>query len=338
MKQPVVSVAVCCLLASAAPARDRVVLQPPDRPSPLAISGDIADYTAEEIEIHLTVGKPVHRYPAADIVTVETVKTESHRAGVAAVADGDLDEATRLLEQAVTDEPRAWMQREILGWLVKIALRQGDRSLAGRRFLQIISSTPVPREYAVIPLVWETEPINSRLQQHGRMWLTGQTDVERLLGASALLLDQRFSETARTELDRLARSGDGRVAALARAQLWRLRIAASDLSDRELASWEQTIAGLPAELRAGPYFLLGRAALHRSEYDRAAAAFLWLLTVHADNETLAAQAGLSAATALKRTGRHGEARRVLDELTTRYHWSPAAAEARTLLDELESES
>ena len=153
-----------------------------------------------------------------------------------------------------------------------------------------------------------------------------------------LLFDPKYTETAQSELDRLARVGDPRVAALARTQLWRLRVAAPDVSDNELAGWEQTISQLPPELRAGPYFLLGRAAMQRSEYDRAAAAFLWLPTVYRDNEPLAAEAALNAVMALKRIGRLGEARMLLTELVNDYGWSAAAAEARGLLAELDAET
>src|SRR5690606_13763497 len=190
-----------------------------------------ADYTAERIEIHLTVGKSVHAYPAADVVSVETVQTEAHRAGVAAFASGDMDFALQQFEQALQDEPRGWVRREILGWLIKVAERKGDRATAGRRFLQIVADEPAAREYALAPLVWTALPLGSNLQQHGRVWLSGPSPAEKLLGASILLLDQRYGETARARLEQLAREGDLRIAALARTQLWRLRVSAPDVTD-----------------------------------------------------------------------------------------------------------
>jgi len=125
---------------------------------------------------------------------------------------------------------------------------------------------------------------------------------------------------------------------LARAQLWRLRVPAADVTDNELASWETTISGLPPQLRAGPYYLLGRAALQRSEYDRAAAALMWLPTVYHENEVLTAQAAIDAATALQRIGRLSEARLLLEELTDDYGWSSAAGEARALLAQLDQDA
>jgi tetratricopeptide (TPR) repeat protein len=329
---------VVLVAAGNADARDRVVLQPPDKVAPLVLSGDIAEYTAETIEIHLTVGNPVHTYPAAHVVSVETVQTEAHRAGVSAFVAGEIDVAERHLEQALQDEPRRWVRREILGWLVKLAQRRGDRATAGRRFLQIVTDEPAAREYAVAPLVWSAVPVGSNLQQHGKLWLTGSSPAEQLMGASVLLLDQRYGETARARLDQLASHIDPRIAALARAQLWRLRISAPDVTDNELASWEMTIAGLPSELRAGPYYLLGRAAMQRSEYDRAAAALMWLPSVYREHEVLTAQAAMAAASSLQRIGRLSEARLLLEELVGEFGWSSVAGEARALLAELSENS
>ena len=288
-------------------ARDRLVLQPPDKASRQVIPGDIADYNAEFIEIHLTVGKPVHRYPVSQIITVQTVQTEAHRKGVTLFQHGELDLAQVEFEQALQAEPRQWVQREILGWLIKIAMRQGDRATAGARFLQIMSSSSAPREYVLMPLVWGSSRIDARLRQQARFWMTSDSAIQRLLGASVLLGDPQFGESARTELDGLASVSDRRVAELARWQLRRQRTTAADVTDNELLSWEASIDRLPTELRSGPYYLLGRARQHRSEYDRAAAAFLWLPTVHHENELLTARAAVDAATALKRAGRLVEA-------------------------------
>lgn len=336
MRSLVVPCIALLTFSHAAVARDRVVLQPPDKASRLVLSGDVADYTAEVIEVHLTVGRPVHRYPTSQVVNVQTVQTEAHRKGVTLFEHGELDLAQAEFEQALTAEPRRWVQREILGWLVKIAMRLGDRARAGQRFLQITASESAPREYAIIPLVWGTAPLDGRLKQQARFWFTGDTDVARLLGASVLLGDSQYAEAAKSELDRLARASDPRVAELARSQLWRPRVTALDVTENELRSWEAAIEQMSAELRSGPYYVLGRARLQRSEYDRAAAAFLWLPSVYRENESLTARAAIDAATAMKRAGRLAEAQSLLMEITADYGWSPAAGEARSLLAEIES--
>ena len=325
---------VLLVLADPAHGRDRVVLQPPDKSSRLVLSGSIADYTAEVIEIHLTVGKPVHRYSTSEVVAVQTVQTESHRKGVRLFQQGALDQARIEFEQALKTEPRTWVQREILGWMVKIALRRGNRTEAGGRFLQIMASSSTPREYALIPLVWSTARVDDRLRQQARLWMSGTKEIQRLLGACVQLNDPQYGEIARSELDRLSRVSDRRIAELARFQLRRLRVTAPDVTEDELRTWEAAIEKMPAELRAGPYYLLGRARQQRSEYDRAAAAFLWLPTVYRENEPLTARSAVDAATAMKRAGRLTEAESLLTEITTDYGWSPAAGEARSLLAEI----
>ncbi|MBX3436357.1 MAG: hypothetical protein KF861_02620 [Planctomycetaceae bacterium] len=315
-------------------AKDRVVVQPRENASPLVLACEIVDYTAEKISLHVNTQSTVHEFPAEQVQSVEAVQTESHRRGVERFQAGDLSEAESLLVQALADEPRAWMQREIRGWLVRGALRRGDRAEAGRRFLEIIEQERAPREYPLIPLVWGTAETGTALRQQAREWLTGELEVGRLMGASILLLDNAYGEVTRTELRRLARSTDRRVSALARAQLWRLRVTATDVTANELAEWEREIESMPRAVRAGPYWVLGRALFQRSEYDRSAASMLWVTTVYAENEPLTAQATWEAANALERLGRSEDARSLLREIVTRFGWSPAAAQARLRLEQM----
>lgn len=315
-------------------AKDRLVLQSRENASPLVLACEIVDYTAETVTVHTNSESSVRDFPAGDVVSVEAVQTDSHRRGVQQYGEGETAAAVQSFQQALLDEPRQWVRREIRGWLVRCALRRGDHAEAGNQFLEIVESEPAAREYPLVPLVWGSVELGTSLRRQARDWLTGDTDVRRLLGASVLLLDSAYAEVTRNEMRRLSRSSDRRVSLLAQAQLWRLRATQSDVSANELGEWEQAIESMPQELRAGPYFVLGRAAAWRNEYDRAAAAFLWLTTVHSENEPLAAQATLEAARSLERLGRTAEARSLLEEVAERFDWTLAAAEARLLLRHL----
>lgn len=315
-------------------AKDRVVLQPRDQSNPWVLSCDVVDYTAETIAVLIGSQTDVRRFPADEVTAVEAVQTEPHREGVQHFRKGEVVEAERMFTQALTEEPRGWVQREIRGWLVKCAMRRGDRAQAGHQFLQIVEGERAPREYPLIPLVWGTAEGGTALRQQARQWLTGESDVGRLLGASVLLFDPAYAEITRNELRRLSRATDPRVSALAQAQLWRLRVAAAEVTAEEFADWERTIESRPRELRAGPYFVLGRACYQRSEYDRAAAAFLWLTTVYSENEPLTAQATVEAGRSLMRLGRTPEARVLLEEAAEVFPETAAAAEARSLLMQL----
>jgi hypothetical protein len=85
------------------------------------------------------------------------------------------------------------------------------------------------------------------------------------------------------------------------------------------------------QLRAGPMYLLGRAAALTSDSEQAAADWLWLPLVYHEDEHLAARACLEAADALDRLGRATEAETLHREVVERYGWSQFAAEARQKL-------
>jgi len=147
-----------------------------------------------------------------------------------------------------------------------------------------------------------------------------------------LLLDTSYADVTRSTLRRLARSGDPMIASLATAQLWRLSMT-TGVSLNELARWQMDIEAMPFAARAGPYFVLGRALAQESEYHQAAAAFLWLPTVHRENESLTSQSTVNAGSALLRVGRADEARSLWQEVTEGAGWTLAAAEARSLLNQ-----
>ncbi|MCA9076387.1 MAG: hypothetical protein KDA93_15265 [Planctomycetaceae bacterium] len=319
-------------LSSRVHAKDRVVVQPPENVSPLVISGDIVDYTSKIISLHINDELPIRTFPADQVISVEAVQTEAHREGVTLYNTAEIDKAVGSFQQALEDESRKWVQCEILGWLVRCATRQRDRVTAATRYLQLVEIEPSPREAPLIPLVWDTAETSTSLRQNARTWLTSHNDVARLLGASVLLLEPAYGDVTCGTLRRIVTTGDETLEPLARAQLWRLRVT-QDVTQDEFASWGHEIQRMPSTLRAGPYFVLGRTLVQQSEYDRAAAAFLWLTTVHRENEPLAAQATVYAGTALMRLGRADEARSLWQEVVSDWRWTPAAAEARGLIDQ-----
>ncbi len=330
---------VLCLLASLLIARavragDRIVLQPDETATPLTLVADIADFNSETIELMMTVGQPVRTYPTRQVLQVETVHTEPHRRGVSLFESERWAEASQRFTEALAAEPRPWIQREILGWKVRCALQSGDRLAACAHFLEILNSHEHPREWPLIPLVWEPEPISDAMARQARTWLVDESQAARLMGASLLLQHPLYASVARSELQTLSRTSTRSISSLARAQLWRLQVVAEDLSDIQLAEYERQIESMPSDLRAGPYFLLARMYQHRSDLDRATAAYLWLPTVYSENETLTARACLEAGILLERQGRLSMAQSLLQEVTAHHGWSPAAAEARLALQRL----
>ena len=193
-----------------------------------------------------------------------------------------------------------------------------SRVLAGTRFLTLIENDRTSRHFGLIPLVWAPEPPTSTAIVQARQWMTAESDVARLLGASLLLDDGQLSGTAISELQTLQRATDERVRLLAQAQTWRGKLKTLDVSDLELQRWDSRIRELPASLRGGPSYLLGRGWAMRRDHERAATAFLWLPLMDDTDPRLAARAGVEAASSLKRIGKNEEARRLLDEIARRF--------------------
>jgi tetratricopeptide (TPR) repeat protein len=298
---------------------------------PIVEIGDITEFNARRIVIRVKSGNPVRTHPADEVRHIETNYIAPHERGLAAFEAGDTLAAEREFEQALQQEPRRWVQEELRAWLVRCAIRRGDRAAAGAQFAKILESEVDTRHWGVAPLVWAPETIGDALRSEARKWLTSRVEGVRLLGASVLLLDANFGTAARTEIDRLGRSLDVTVQALARAQNWRLKLIEGEPSAFELATWRQRVDGMSPRLRAGPTYLLGRAAALASDSEQAAADWLWLPLVYSEDEHLAARACLEAANTLSRLGRTIEAETLYREVVERFGWSPFSDEARQKL-------
>lgn len=327
-----------CLPGAPAAADDRVTVQPEEASSPVVVVGEVQEFNGRRIVIRVDSGVPVQTYPADAVLSVQTHQTQAHTRGLAAFDAGDFALAENEFITAANDEARTWVRQEILSWLVRCALRRGDRLAAGQYFVRIVQSDPETRFWSVIPLIWSAEPVGRDLQTEAQSWLASSTDGARLLGASILLLDGQQAALAQEALDKLVRSNDRAVQALARAQTWRLRIIAADMSPNELLGWRDRVERMPQALRGGPMYLIGRAASVRSDLEQAAADWLWLPLVYDDDELLSARACFEAADALDRLGRLDEAVPLYDEVMQRYGWSPFAADARQRLTQIANES
>ena len=327
-----------CGLSPAAWSDDRVTVLPEGKSDPFVVVGDVQSFNARMITIRAKSGIPVQTYPTETVLDVETRQVPGYTRGVTAFDRGDVAQAEAEFLQAANLEKRLWVREEIYGWLVRCARRRNDRSAAGEYFNQILAIEPETRQWGVVPLVWAAETIDDTLHNSAARWLTSQDEGTRLMGASTLLLDARRGETARREMDRLARSPNRLVNSLARAQLWRIRLVAADLTQNELKNWREKIDRMPEAIRAGPMYLAGRAAALQNDSQQAAADWLWLPLVYSHDEPLAGRACLDAADALAQLGRRQEALTLYQEVVTRFGFTPSAQEARQRVSELTGET
>lgn len=311
---------------------DEIVLQSSDEGGRIKMTGVVLDYSGSALRFRATASGAVRVYPSWQVVTVRTPQTKAHVNGLRHLSQHKIPAAKLEFEQALKDEKRTWVRRDILALLVRCALLQGDYETAGSHFELLFQSDPKTRHFKLIPLIWSPQAPQAGLKAAARVWLSESSDAARLMAASVLLRDRRFSDRAHRILDKLAVVADERVRVLARAQLWRRRLLANDLSAGEVFRWQKRTEAMPEELRGGPYYVVGRGYWQRRDYERAAAAFLWLPLIYADDHHLAARACLEAGDALSHLGQRDEAATLYLEVAQRFRQTPFAQEAFGILN------
>ncbi|NOX56822.1 MAG: tetratricopeptide repeat protein, partial [Planctomycetes bacterium] len=313
------AVVVVVLSAHSAGAADRIVLRASTGSGTITLPCQIVDWTGREITVRLRSSSEPKKYPAEQVIAVETSKGRRHALGEELYRQGRVADAQRAFEEALRQEPRVWVRRQILAMLVRCAVWQGDYVAAGERFLALVRSDPMTQYFGTIPLAWNgPSSASAALRSRARVWLGNSSDTARLLGASFLLTEVEAQTQAHEVLKELARSRDDRVRSLARAQQWRARLQSGDVGRLELAHWEEDIERMPQGIRGGPYFVLGLGHELRREFDLAATAYLWVPLVYDENPRLAAHALLRAAECLAKMGNSSAAERLQREVIARF--------------------
>jgi tetratricopeptide (TPR) repeat protein len=235
--------------------------------------------------------------------------------------------------RALREEPREWVQREILAQCVRCLKDLGRIEQAGDVFLSLVQRDPATRHFGRIPLGWQTGQPSGTLERKAQEWMQdSQPPAARLIGAS-WLLPTRHRAQAIEVLRGAAARGEASIAALAEAQLWRTRVAMAD--EAELQRWRGLIEQMPRELRAGPYYTLAQGLAARGQHQQAALAWMRVPILHADDDrALAAAALLSAAGQLERIGEPPQAVVLYREIVRDYAGTPSSGQARAQLERL----
>lgn len=307
---------------------DRVTVRPVNATGRIAYAGTILQYNDEGLTLRVQATGESQKIPPERIELVEVYRNEEHLRAVTALAEGRTDDAITAATRALESEKRTWLRHEILGVLIQAHRRRNELEAAVGRFVEIVLEEPRCREWSVAPLAWEPLSISDSLRQRARRWMVTNNDTVRLVAASILVADPESAPTAQLEIDRQARNGDPYLRCIAQAHQWKGLIQRGTPSDIELARWKGDIERMPESLRAGPWYVLGLGYQRRQEYESAAAAWLWLPTVHSENEPLAARATFEAARALERRNQPAAARQLYEEIVTRYSWSTFVSESR----------
>lgn len=320
------------LLAVTALGEDRVTFQPVGTSSPITMIGTIMDYTGRDLLLRALDGNPQY-IPSEEIVEVNTHYNQAFRDGITDYEQHQIDTALQKFIAAYDQEPRAWVDREIASWIVRLSLATGDESTAFRYFREIIKTDPQSRHWGIAPLIWSPRKLNSELLKSFRPLLISQRPGDRLLATSVLLFDEVSGTLAERELGILASDPNPCISRLARAQLWRASLAKNEITDNILENWREQIDQMPSTLRPGPQYLLGRGFSRLGEPRLAAAEFLKLTILYGSQDSLTARATLEAAESVERTGLTQEANLLYREMMVRFPWSPEVNIAQKRLAE-----
>lgn len=327
------------LLAGAAPPAkempDTITLQRAGSIGRITLRGTIREFTGRTLEFLPGSSAGLQSYPASEVVYFESPRVESHRRGLSEFEAGRVEAAAASFEEAMKEEQRPWMRREILAMSIRCALYRGDRVAAGIRFLALVQSDPDTPQFELIPLAWSAGRADPSAVTQAAGWLSHPTEVGRLVGASMLLQDPQQGAAAEKVLLQLGSSTDPRIFHLARAQQWRRSLKVPSLPQQEIERWQSRVDEMPERLRGGPMFVVAQGFLARGEKHRAAAAFLWLPLVYDLDANLAAEATLSAADALTDIGQQNAATMLYREGADRFRGTIAGDQAARKYEDIE---
>jgi TolA-binding protein len=330
---PAIVAATLVFVAQPVAAQDTIHVRQPSSDAVMPVRAIIDDFTGRVIQYR--VGTSSRQELTSNVVGIDHVFSPGFNRAQALFESGNYETAETEWKQALVAEPKSWVQREIRSWLVRTALRQDRWIDAANQFLAIVAEDPDTFHWPTAPLVWTPMTLREADKTTARNWLESDRSVPRLLGASLLLKDSIHGPAAERALQRLVSDPSRQVSDLAKAQLWRNRLG-QQISDNEIASWRGHINHLPETLRGGPQYLLASAYLSRSQFDRAAAEFLWVPLIYSQHEPTAARASLEAGESLLRAGRRDDSVKVLNETAANFSWSTAARDAKSRLAELQA--
>ncbi len=297
---------------------------------PQRLSGEITEYNGQQLTLR-TAGRD-KTIPSSQVDRVDTDWPVAQRKAEQLADDAQFAAAIQQYRPAFAQEKRRWVQRKMLADIVWCYRNAGNIEAACSTFLQLLADDRETQYFDAIPLSWQPHEPAASLRQRANGWLGSENGpAESLLGASWLL-----STSDRTKaidaLRRLARHPDQRIAQLARAQLWRTEVVQTD-EDR-VRLWQTQIDQIPVALRAGPYFLLGRAHARLDQRDQAALAFLRIPVLYDRDRTLTQSALLAAARTLDAEPSPDEAVRLYQQAIQVDDSTAAAQQAKTRLEEL----
>ncbi len=232
------------------------------------LEGEIVNLTGRGGMTFRPNGGRETKIPLTKIVDFGTVKETSQVNAELAMQNGDFRGAVDGYLAARKSEKRDWVKRQQTSMLVQAYVALGEQDRACREFFTLAESDPETPYLACIPLPWYVDLSQSlAYQKLGEPWLNRpEYPACQLLSAGLSLTTDNRARAAEV-LRVLAKSDNPSIAALATAQLWRLRLAEANAS--EALGWEKQLDAMPEDLRSGPHFLLGEVFARLGQTDNA---------------------------------------------------------------------
>jgi hypothetical protein len=212
------------------------------------------------------------------------------------------------LKAAVTSKIPVWQQRLLIAELVDCVAALGVTHEAGRLFLESLAPYQPPAKlYATLPMNWTSEEGDAPTRAAAAKWLTSESEVAQLLGASWLLLGAEGA-TAQAKMAQLQKSKLAPIAALAVTQQWRLTPPSATVE--KLQAWLDFRDRLLEPLQIGPTEFLAERLSRTGQIDLAIGQWSRIASLHAERYHRAAAALKAAQSQLQQQGRTEESKRL----------------------------
>jgi len=294
------------------------------------LHGTIVDFTGQQLTLQTVVGQ--RTISAEKIAAVQTSYPSSYQEALELLREGHVTQAIPKLEQAIREEERVWVQRELLAKQAKTLANAGQIDAAGDLFLQIVKSDPDTIHIDAMPLAWSSLPPDIQRDQAARKWMEMPNLHAKLMGASWLLATSQRGE-ARQTLESIERTSFPKLALLATALLWQQELVSVD--ERTLERWQRQIESgiLPRSACCGPWVVIAKGWYRLRQYERCALVAMRCPILFPENRTLAAESLLVAAKALEKNRQPIESKRLVTEIVHQYTQQPAYQQAALMLQQ-----
>ncbi len=314
-------------------ANDTIVVRSEPNGKERRVTGTVVEYTGESLLVQHTSGREEKISPDQVVEVLGDWKA-SHQAANALFFEGNFAAAEAKYREALRDEERRWAKRRVLSQLTWCYRYLGQTDKAAKTFLPLYGDDPKTPYFASIPLAWTTGAVALDLERQAATWLQDKdSPAARLIGASWSLTSARRADAINV-LRQFVSDPDPRIVFLAEAQLWRTQVATSRPED--VTRWQERIERMPADIRGGPYYVLGLALSRHQMHEQAAISFMRTAILYPAERDLVPDSLLAAARELETMEQPAEAAGLYREILTKYETNRAARDAETRLKQIAS--